>query len=797
MKTCTKNCYHSFTIVLILITLAGLMVQCKKVGNKDPFPEAEIFTQPPPVYRAYAGTGWNLARINEEEARGQINHYHERGFGGVFISAGHGNAGNLPESYVEQGRSFMRLGRQGIIYLDSTFIKLYRAILEEAEKLGMKVILYDDYHFPTGQVAGQFFQQFPEFMAARLDKVEKDQQGEGVITLEVPEGTYLGTALVNLESLETTDVSERFNDGKVTCPVQEGVWKLMAFYLDHNAVLKIRNPGIMNYIEEEAVKKFLSISYDKFYQGFGEYFGNVIPMSFYDEPSLHWLDGRIWSSTLNEKYRERFGESPIKYYPALWYDIGNQTAAARNAIYGLRAEMYADAFVKQIHEWCVQHHIKLSGHMDQEEIANPVMSNGDLMKVFEYQDVPAADDIFWWGRSNPGYKIVTSASFNYDKPVTWAETYAAYRACDKDTAYKVAMDQYAMGINMQTPFPGELEKDLSVEELIEFNRFIGRLSYMLQGGRHVSDIAILYPIASAQAYNVFGEGWEYAYTGGQTPPELDYQRVGEDLFRRLRIDFTYLHPEVLDKRCHVADHQLILENEVNRECYRILILSGGNTLDVNSAEKILEFYNHGGKVIATSRLPIYSAEFGKDEIIRSAMTEIFGISQGELIKNRMDIPQPYIENANSSGGMSFFIPVSNSKLLDKVLSLCLPARDVTFDEPEWAIGEYAEYQRGLKLDSPEWVENQKPRYDGALTYIHKVKNNHDVYFFANSSNRNVDSRVILRGEKQLSAWDPHEGSIQKIDSRKILDKGETLTEFTLKLSPTQSLFILAPAKELK
>lgn len=751
----------------------------------------EVFSNPPAEFRAHAGMGLNLASATEEKAREGIRHYHERGFGGVFIEASRGNAGDLPEAYVEQGRPFMRLGREGIVYLDDAYVELYRACLEEAEKLGLRVILYDDYHFPTGQVAGQFFQHFPESMAARLDKVEKHQRGEGTIRLDVPAGTYLGAALLEMGSRETMDVSDRFSDGQISCTVEPGNWKLMAFYLNHDAVMKIRNPGIMNYIEKEATEKFLSISYQKFYEGFGEYFGNVIPMSFYDEPSLHWLDGRIWSATLNDVYRERYGESPMKYYPALWYDIGEQTAAARNAIHGIRAEMYAGNFIKQIHEWCAAHNLLLSGHMDQEEIANPVMQNGDLMKVFEYQDIPGADDIFWWGRSNPGYKIVTSASYNYDKPITWAETYAAYQAIDRDTVYKVAMDQYAMGINMQTPFPSGLERNMSVEELIEFNQYIGRLSYMLQGGIHVSDIAVLYPIASAQAYNVFGEGWEYAYTGGDNPPEFDYQFVAEDIFRKLRIDFTYLHPEVLEKRCIIEEDKLILDNKVNREEYKVVLLPGGNTLHTATAEKLLKYYRSGGRVIATSMLPYYAAEFGNDQVVRDAITEIFGINMDELINGKMAYGEAYLSNTHPEGGKSFFIPAGASSMLEEVLDQCLMVRDVAFEEAAWNIGMWADYRRGLQLDSPEWMRMQKPEYDGALTYTHKVKDGCDIYFFANSSEKDVETRVTLRGIKSLSLWNPHDGKKKELKGRNKKLAGTQVTEFELVLPATYSLFVLA------
>lgn len=762
-----------FIHVAILISFCISMFQCQSKGKEEAFPDPDLFAQPPNVYKGHAGIGMMLDEVDEEMARDQIRQFHSYGFGGVFIEASRGNAGNLPRWYVEQGKSFMQLGYKGIEYLDEEFIKVYRAYLDEAQKLGMRVILYDDYHFPTGQVAGQFFKLFPEYMASRLDKAERDWRGKGTLKLKVPDGTYLGAVLWDKTHNHLEDVSGSYNNGVVSAKVTDGDWKLMAFYLNHQAVLELRNPGIMNYIEKEAVKKFISISYEKFYAGFGDYFGSVIPMTFYDEPSMHWMDGRLWSSTLNERYLEKYGESPLKYYPALWYDIGPGTAAARNALLGIRAEMYEENFVKQLADWCDAHGIMLSGHMDQEERPNPSMANGDLMKVFKHQQVPGTDDVFYWGRMNPGYKVVTSSAYNYDKPITWAETYAAYQECSKPIAYKAAMDQYAMGVNMQNPFPGGLIRSMTAEELNKFNDFIGRLSYMLQGGRHVSDVAVLYPIASAQAYNTFGEGWEYAYVGGEMPVEFDYMEVGEELFRRLRVDFTYLHPEVLVENCLFEGNQMVLDNELNRESYKVLILPGGNTISVNAAHKLLEFYRRGGKVIATSVVPQFSAEFGQDTLVRKVMEELF--AQGE--------------NQNEAGGMAIRIPDSDLGKLGSTLEKCLPIRDVEFEEKSWDTGKLSQYQFGFTLDSKEWMEMQRPDYNGALTYTHKVKEGKDLYFFANSSERTLASEVWLRGKKKVVAWDPQAGEKKAINSRTERRKGTTCTGFILNLGPAQSMFV--------
>src|SRR5579871_5438788 len=183
-------------------------------------------------------------------------------------------------------------------------------------------------------------------------------------------------------------------------------------------------------------------------------------------------------------------------------------------------------------------------------------------------------------------------------------------------AYKTAMDQYAMGVNLQI---GNRPTDIGPQ----LDRFVGRMSYLLRHGRHVADIAVLYPIASLQSAYYFATppasnrpgsspAFYWPLEGGVIPPGLDYMDLGEMLYRGLRIDYTYLHPEVLVGRTIVNDHKLIIDNKENREEFRVLILAGGDTLSADAAKKILEFYRAGGTVIALHNLPSKSAEFHRD-----------------------------------------------------------------------------------------------------------------------------------------------------------------------------------------
>ncbi len=711
------------------------------------------FRHPPAEFRPRAMWGYNLSTVTGQKVIAGVQKLAAQGYGGFLITVDGANGSRLDPAYFRQAQPFFGLANHGIEYMSDEFFRFYSTAIEEGRKDRLSsFVLYDDYNYPTGNVCGEIYEKYPQYMAKRLDMVEQDVTGPAPIDMSVPEGTYLGAVAMDKRTLKRIDISQqRVGNNRVHYKVPQGDWKVMVFYLNRTAVLKLRNPGLVDYLDEDAMDLFLKLSYERFYEHYKDYFGNFIQMSFYDEPSMHWLDGRMWTGSFAKKFEEKYGYSPVSYYPALWYDIGPDTAAARNALFGFRAQLFADNFVGKISRWCKLHGIQSSGHLDQEEIANPVPTNGDLMKMFEKQDIPGHDDIFYLGRANRGYKVVTSAAFNYDKPVVMAETYAAYRKIDEDMLFRVAMDQYAMGINLQIPAAESVSR---ASDVPGFSEYVARLSYMLQHGRHVSDIAVLYPIAGLQGcyrfssdpipedprrddagvkalYEQQGPAWKWAYLGGIVPSEIDYMDIGETLFRELRRDYTYVHPEVLVNRCRVAGNKLVLNNRENREEYRVLILPGGDTISLAAAEKIRDFYGSGGAVIATSKLPSRSAEFHRDQDVQQIMNSVFRVD-GDAQTNG------YFFTSNAAGGKAFFLPKATASLLDAVLRRAIPVGDVDIQEPVWPS------QSGTD-------------YTGALTYIHKVKDGRDVYFFANSSPRDVQTRVTLRDRKDLVIWDPKTG----------------------------------------
>lgn len=76
------------------------------------------------------------------------------------------------------------------------------------------------------------------------------------------------------------------------------------------------------------------------------------------------------------------------------------------------------------------------------------------------------------------------------------------------------------------------------------------------------------------------------------------------------------------------------------------------------------------------------------------------------------------------------------------------------------------------------------------TYIHKIKDKRDIYFFANSTDNPVDANVVLRGRKNLAFWNPHTGEKSKAQITVSETAGQPVTTVRLTLPAITSMFFI-------
>ena len=83
---------------------------------------------------------------------------------------------------------------------------------------------------------------------------------------------------------------------------------------------------------------------------------------------------------------------------------------------------------------------------------------------------------------------------------------------DADMMFRIAMETFARGANFIVPHGMWYKDKVGIPPLIsihnpklegklpEDSEYIGRMSYILRGGRRVADIALLYPISDLQGF---------------------------------------------------------------------------------------------------------------------------------------------------------------------------------------------------------------------------------------------------------------------------------------------------------
>ena len=743
----------------IPLILAMCLTSCSGPDTAIPlagsFSEEE-FAAPPIQYRPIPLWFWNNTAVDIEGVTSQLHGMVEKdGYGGCAI--------------IPFGRNFRPE------YLSDGYMRIYAAAVAAADSLGAKMSLYDEYGFPSGSMGfsnadgvPRFKDAHPENTIRRLDKFEKavgcgetveialdtllntfryPSPVEAVSTLD---GTLMAAAAYDAESRSSIGIRDCICDGKLTWTAPDhGDWTVMVFKCFEDGKPRV------NYLDPEAAELFIRDVHERYHSLFGDRFGTVITSTFFDEPTMYYAQGRMWTERFNDEFRARCGMESDAFYPALWYDIGESTSAVRNMMYGVHSALYAEGFTKTIAEWAESHGIASTGHQDQEEIANTTGVSGDLMLHGRYMTVPGIDKI---GGDRPAelfYKVVSSSAANWDKTEVMSETFGAMGNIPVEEMYRIAIEQYTKGITNLIPhavwyddtdvtFLPELSwrNPLYSGELPAFNAFLSRLRYVLaRPGRHVADIAMLYPVQTQYAGHTF-DGELGPIRGSVKVEGTDYPEVSRILTDELGKDFTYIHPSVLDDRCRVSGGRLHMTNRVNSEHFSAIILPGVRAISLSNLRKVEDAWKHGVKVIFTTQLPCESADYGVDNaVIAETVSRMLRDSRGHRSAIFVQDPTPESLGAALAG-------------MDA---------DISF------------------------ISDKEP-----FNYIHKViatdDGETDVFLIGNIDDQSRSQEICLRGGySSVRLLDPHSGRCS--DVRTLRSGGKT--DFTLELQPSASVIILA------
>lgn len=304
-------------------------------------------------------------------------------------------------------------------------------ILDEAERLGMKVWILDDSHFPTGYANGAVDRLGEEYCRQSIThRAYAMKAGE---TLELPAGEVLSVPHPPLNTVQQylkEQNPRHFDDDRIlavyfagedgeTTPIPEGAkggsalrftanrdGKLIILYLSRNLGY---HTHYINMTEAKSVRVLIDTVYEPHWQHYQDRFGKTIAGFFSDEPELgnglmYDLVNYVgnpdidlpWSREIEEGLRSALGENFAAKLYLLWEGAGSDEAArVRVAYMDVVTGLVKKNFSLQIGDWCRAHGVQYIGHLiednDQHEMTGA--SLGHYFRGLWGQDWAGIDDI--------------------------------------------------------------------------------------------------------------------------------------------------------------------------------------------------------------------------------------------------------------------------------------------------------------------------------------------------------------------------------------------------------------------
>lgn len=576
---------NTFCLPAVAAILFGVAMSAAPADSPNADLEAG-FRNPPRQFSMVPLWSWN-GRLEPDEVCRQIDLLVEQGVYGGFM---HARAG---------------IDLDSTPYFSPGWWKAIEAAVEHASKVGFSAWIYDEDKWPSGSAGGRTLQRNPVRNCRKgLTWQEVRVTGPKDVAIPFPKADWIVAGrLVGKGQIEPGSLALIGpQDGERSWHCPAGNWILLAFSQQ-------AYDGI-NYLNRQTVRDFMDITHEEYARRVGEYFGTTIPGVFFDE--IHNSGVKIvWTEGFDERFRQLKGYDLRPLVPALFMDVGPKTPKIRCDYYDVYTTLYEEAWFEQIADWCGRRDLELTGHTVEEPRAYVI--EGDYFRTLRHMQIPGTDNEdfrYSYPRVLDPWKPrqLASIAHVYGRPRAGVEAMGG-----AGWSFTLDLGRYgfnmlaAHGINFFMPhlFHYAQDRPENVDDwpnswffrnpywkyFKTFADHSSRLSFMLTGGQHVVDVAVLYPQPNLWS----GDG---AGTCVETLSTLLAAQIDADL-----IDpDSLLRAEVCDGKLAVAGMQ-----------YRALVVPGVQCIRHSVAEKIAAFREAGGVVIVHDCWPSDSMEAGRDD----------------------------------------------------------------------------------------------------------------------------------------------------------------------------------------
>lgn len=445
--------------------------------------------------------------------------------------------------------------------------------------------------------------------------------------------------------------------------------------------------------------------------------------------------GQQWTPSFPEEFRKRRGYDLLPHLPGLWDDVGEDTRHIRYDYWRTLTDLFLDGFVEPFHQWTSAHGVRLQG--------KPMGSPVNDLRAFQHIDLAVAEEYDWLEFGGPRW--AASGAHVYGQNLVANEGYTWLRQPRYLTTLqdlKVGSDvQFLAGINViighgfsyspdDTGIPGWSyyasvyfhPKNPWWPYLKHLAKYVQRVSFILQQGVPVADIALFLPEEDEMAESAAGmlnRGQKVIIKARLGKPNDRLPQFGLDTALKNRsplVSTLVTNGYAFDGINNDALQKARIENgrlRVGLGDYGVLVLPAIRGLPVESMEKIQAFAKAGGKVIAIRETPALCYGWHgwreKSARVREIASQVFGSGSGRVVADESD------------------------SLL-----------------------------RALRDSHPPDIDFQTA--DPEVGFVHRRTPEHDFYFIANTSAAPKRLQAVFRvGHRRPQVWDPLTGRTQQVE----------------------------------
>ena len=729
---------------------------------------------PPRNCRPRTRWWWLGSAVTKSGIEEQLSHMRVAGMGGVEISCvwNKYRKGNIP-------------------YLSNEWLEMVRHVAEVSKQLDMDVSL----HIGAGAVYGGPWVA-PEDRSKCLAMTSVDVTGpldwdEPLPPLKpAASGTLVAVVAAEhsqhgLDGQSLTLLTEHVRDGRLQWQVPDGTWKIMAFRIrptNQQVMLQnyARKHWVVDHFSKSSMQRYLDHTCGAFADALEGHLGTTVDSFFSDSFEVKTpAHTTLWNQNVLPGFQAHKGYDFSPYLPALWFDIGPQRS---RVLYDLNEYFHVlgiETFYRPLIDWCESRKMeaRIQPHDDfpveviegsglttrpESEINYPYFS----VVTFPHKSSAAGLRFYRGG-------ILSTEAYTY---IHFTERYRTNLKQMKICTDALLRDGITQMYNHGFLYSPEKEaaptRDVPYANHINHQNtwwkhyrhltpFVSRSCHLLRQGKFVADVLVYAPQANDWAERtLWTNGWRV----------LAYGELGKTLVAN-GYDFDPVNDDLLQNAARFENGQVRIKDYA----YRVLILPSIRVIPLATLERIIQFVDAGGIVIALDQLPQEAAGFvdyqQNDRRLHESIRRLFPAGAGA--------------RTHSGGGQTYFVPnyaIEQQPLHRRERSANL------YEPPPPLANSRAKLIEILQRHVPPDFALPGDRQSDGMTFIHRRDGEVDLYFVANMRPARTREHVRFRVfEKAPESWDPMTGHVMPLHVYRAVPGG---TEVFLDLAPFESKFVV-------